>query len=799
MRSCKFRSSLFWVLTLLVLLSSTGGQARAYPDISEKEPPPPAKKQVSDSILAYDAWHEPLAQQTPLGLASTNTDPYGYTLDDGVTFAWEDITGKGTQASFSDSDDGFTELIDIGFNFKFYESTYHQLSIGTNGLINFEAGSSSFSNQFLPLDIDPNNLIAPFWDDLLIDTGNVYYWLDSTSPQRFVIEWHQVVKYGSLEELTFQVILYENGDILFQYLELHGNLASSTVGIEDREGVYGLMYLYNSLGLAAGQAILFSRPFPAARARINPLYQSALSLNMSSQLQAQVSNIGDLGSDTINLSALSSAPGWTVSFIDAHTGAPLTDTNGDGKLDSGQLVQGASEEFDLKVTAPASAQPTDYTEITLLATSSLDVTRSMTATVQVAIPAPFAQAYSDSQADILLNQIWAVNSRQHRVAPYFTGTTLAIDGRLDSHYIYAWEKNGFDTGAYYSNVEYTILNTAGFVYKPTIALTQYENEATSTLKVNAVNPAVSVAADGSFALLWIQDKLDISTYSDIRQNSNVWFAILNAQGNLSYGPVNLTNNTQWRGQGGYDIPLYDAPRIVATDDNHFFLGWVDNQVDTGDNEVNRLYYAVYNTAGVELTDDPQLLSQSEAGSTLLFDPNLVSTNSGALFAYTVKNQLSQTYSIAYALLDSTGNVTRNPAIFPGSSGWRSDGARVSNGNLVLAWTNPMTDHIAYVVLNSSGDTLLSGPTDLPLAGMRKPDYVSVTYDELGHAILTWLDVEWNDFMYYAALGGDGSVLTPPMIFLKGASENPLIQTSFSGQGNAPYVGFWEVFLSLVKR
>ena len=799
MRLGFYRNRLFILLTLLVLVIGAGVPAQAYSALSDKEPPPPDEKQGTGSAQAYDEWHRPLAQPGVSSAAASGPDLFGYTLDDSVAFAWEDLTSKGTPVLFTDPDDQFTDPIGIGFDFEFYENTYNQLFISTNGMLAFGTGSSAFSNQFLPLDTVPNNLVAPFWDDLHLSSGHVYYWFDSASPHRFVIEWHQVVKFGSTDLLTFEIVLFENGDILFQYQDLNGDLANATVGIEDQDGVDGLLYLYNASGLASGLAVRFFRPSAAARAKITPLYQSALSRNTYTQFWTSVSNIGELGPDTLNLTAVSSAPGWTVSFYRADNSNPLVDTNLDGKVDSGLLAQGASAEIAFRVAAPESAQVTDYTVITLFVTSSLDESKSATATIQVAIPAPFAQAYADSQSGMHLRQVWAQNSRNKHVATYFTGNTLSLDGRLGGNYLYAWEKNGFSNGVNYSNIEYLVLNKFGFVLRPTTALTQNQNEATSTLLVNARYPAVSIAGDSKLALLWVQYKLDLSTLPEIRRNSNVWFVVLNAQGDPVYGPANLTNNSQWRGAGDYNIPLYSSPRLIATDDNRFLLGWLDNRLQAGDNEVNTIYYASYTTAGSQVTAGPQILTQSVVGSTLLLDPNLVTADAGALFAYTVYNQVSQTYSIAYAMLNSSGNVTRSPATIPGSSGWRSDGVRAGNGNLVLAWNNPSTERIAYAVLNSSGATLLHAPSDLPLAGTRKPDYVSVTYTEGGHAILTWLDVEWNDFLYYAALGADGSLLTPPMIFATGASDNPLVQTSFSGQGNAPYEGVWDIYLAFARR
>ena len=794
------RRSLFILLILLLLVGSPKQPAQADP--GGAQPAPPGEGKDAGWIASEDSWHKPPARPTAFTALTSSTDPFGYTLDDSVAYVWEDITTKGAIAQFpdpTDPDDQYTDLINIGFAFKFYENTYQQLSIGTNGFVTFETGSSSFSNQFMPLDTDPNNIVAPFWDDLHLSSGHVYYWYDSASPHRFVIEWHQVVKFGSTDLLTFEIILFENGDILFQYQDLNGDVSNATVGIEDRDGVNGLLYLYNAPGLADGEAVRFYRPAPAARAKITPVYQSAFFHTNYTQFQALLRNIGELGPDTFNLSAASSAPGWSVSFYQANNNNLLTDTNFDGLVDSGQLAQGASTQIAIRVVAPASAQPTDYTALTLSATSSLDDAQFVTVTLQVAIPAPFAQAYADSQSGMHLNQVWALNSRRRQVATYFTGNTLSLDGRLGGSYLYAWEKNGFSAGVNYSNIEYLILNKFGFITHPATALTQNQNEATPTLLVNARYPAASVASDGKLGLLWVQYKLDLSTLPDIRRNSNVWFAILNAQGNPIYGPVNLTNNNQWRGQGDYDIPLYSSPRLIATDDSRFMLGWLDNRLQTGDNEVNTLYYASYTTGGAQVTASPQVLSQSAAGSTLLLDPDLVTADGGCLFAYTVYDQLAETYAIAYAMLNSAGSVTKSPALIPGSSGWRSDGIRVGDGNLVLAWNNPATDRIAYAVLDASGSTLLSSPSDLPLAGVRKPDYVSATYDEAGHAILTWLDVEWNDFLYYAALDSDGSLLTPPMIFFTGASDNPLIQTSFSGQGNAPYQGVFDTYLAFARR
>jgi hypothetical protein len=127
------------------------------------------------------------------------SDQFGYEWSD-VAYTWTDITGQGA-LSFNDLDDGYAGPAPIGFSFPFYENTYTQLYVSTDGLVTFENGVVEISNQFLPRDIKPNNLIAPLWMDLhtcpstpCID--KVFTKLLS-SPARFVIQWNEVVRYGS--------------------------------------------------------------------------------------------------------------------------------------------------------------------------------------------------------------------------------------------------------------------------------------------------------------------------------------------------------------------------------------------------------------------------------------------------------------------------------------------------------------------------------------------------------------------------------------------------------------------------
>jgi hypothetical protein len=188
------------------------------------------------------------------------------------------------------------------------------------------------------------------------------------------------------------------------------------------------------------------------------------------------------------------------------------------------------------------------------------------------------------------------------------------------------------------------------------------------------------------------------------------------------------------------------------------------------------------------------------GVTQNIDPRLTSLSGDrVLMTYSIYNQTNLTYSIAYAILNNDGSTGKAPTTISGSSGWRMDAEQFSDGNILIAWTNVVTNKMAYVILDSSGNAMISQPKDLPLIANRLPDYVSVNISEDGDGVLTWMDAEWKDYLFYALIDESGQVITPPMISQIGFADNPLIQTSFTGHGLAIYYVHWRNFLPAVRR
>lgn len=232
--------------------------------------------------------------QDPLG-----PDGYGYyCYDDGdtdylkcPTFDWIEIAstqaGPGTSLSFVDwGNGGKTETIDLDIHFQFYGEVYDQISICTNGWISPGVNESeSYMNWNIPGSLGPSPIIAPFWDDMTTNTGNVYYYYDA-SLQYFVIQWEDMQSDYSSAHQTFQAIIYDSyayptttgdSEILFQYKDVTNNSVGSynypfnhgqyaTIGIEDPTATIGLEYTFNDTYPTAAKeiqnemAILFTSP-----------------------------------------------------------------------------------------------------------------------------------------------------------------------------------------------------------------------------------------------------------------------------------------------------------------------------------------------------------------------------------------------------------------------------------------------------------------------------------------------------------------------------------------------------------
>lgn len=200
--------------------------------------------------------------------------------DDAPVYDWIEINSQGTDLELQD--DTHTR-IPIGFNFTYFDQVYDSITVCSNGWVSLEPCTiNHFWNFSIPFPMGPNALIAPFMDDLDDNVGTepfkVYSHLDIENDQ-LIIQWDNVAN-GEDDEFcgteqdctreTFQLILKDggsqNGDILFQYKEIHDideNGNYSTIGIESPDQNFGYQYQFRNISYGSQlvqneMAILFT-------------------------------------------------------------------------------------------------------------------------------------------------------------------------------------------------------------------------------------------------------------------------------------------------------------------------------------------------------------------------------------------------------------------------------------------------------------------------------------------------------------------------------------------------------------
>jgi hypothetical protein len=734
-------------------------------------------------------------------LATGGPDDFGYTWNDGVAFGWLDATG-GTDTGMSGSSSGqAVGPVALPFNFKYYENTYSQVWIAASGYLAFtDYGSWPWQGR-IPSSTEPNNVVAPYWTPMILSssapTGRVYYQSGGSAPNRyFVVEWYQATFYD--ETYTFEVILHENGDIVFQYQTMSyigGSYACGAAGIEDSAGLDGLKYVdFCDQAPASNKAVRFYRPAPSARVRLDPLNQGRFThAGELVAFQTTVRNTGELGSDTYDLITASA---WPVSLYAANGTTPLTDTDGDGVVDTGSIAQGGSRAITVKVQTPGAATLGDANSATITATSSLNVSMGKTTTLQTGIPARFAQAFRDN-ADGAMS-LYLVNPsaqvvRQATADGYF-GYDMAVAEMPGGNIVYVWDVGrclGGQCSIYVREIEYTILDHGGNTVRAVTKLTDHSGATTDTIDWS---PAVAIAPNGTIGLSWCRELWNGATGGF---NDNVFLAILDAGGNLAVPATNLTNNAVWGTWDQLGVPRFYSPRIVGTGDNRFVMAWQwEHRENTG--WVDNISYAVDDASGNPVRSPTQLTTD---GVSTLHSANPVSGNRAIL-------TWRRNWDIFYSVLDSAGNVVRGDTNLTNNRQGRraSDAAALLDGNTIVAWINydgtfPDRDQLAFAVLDASFDPA-TGPTPLnnPVA-VTGNDAVSVAVDSMGYAVLTWTDFDWSHQrnLYYALVDGTGGVVTSPMIFHSSQGIGTTIETSYQSYGNTSYRDWTSVFMPLILR
>lgn len=191
-----------------------------------------------------------------------------YTVTTGIPNGFVDIAATGTAGPTGDS--GFSSsaiTFPSGFTFQLYGTAKTGFKISTDGYITFNTAltSTTLTNTTLPSSGNPNDLIAALWDDLVVPTtapvGQTDHQLyDPGTPgdptdDRYIIQWTDAYFYNTTTaRATFQIQLFQNGNI-----EIYHNLLTTpqtdyTIGIENSGGTVGDLVYFDGTGTPASTA-----------------------------------------------------------------------------------------------------------------------------------------------------------------------------------------------------------------------------------------------------------------------------------------------------------------------------------------------------------------------------------------------------------------------------------------------------------------------------------------------------------------------------------------------------------------
>ena len=167
--------------------------------------------------------------------------------------------------------DDNSETVPLGFDFKFYDQIYEAVRVSANGYLTFGSGGGEYRNLPMPIPLEPQAIIAPFWDDILppLSGGGVYYkTAGSPGDRKFIATWANCRCLYLLSPTpgdgTFQAVLSEKeGTIQFNYQDVVFDSSifdyglSATVGLENETGAHSCLYSFKESRVNNGLSLKF--------------------------------------------------------------------------------------------------------------------------------------------------------------------------------------------------------------------------------------------------------------------------------------------------------------------------------------------------------------------------------------------------------------------------------------------------------------------------------------------------------------------------------------------------------------
>ncbi|MBS2210165.1 S8 family serine peptidase [Carboxylicivirga mesophila] len=231
-------------------------------------------------IAAYD--NQPLTRQDSL------RHKFGYTYETNnngnvaVPFEWEDITTTGVDVSdyFKDVHPNYTyKELELGFQFPFYDDKIERLYITRNGILTLDK-NGPFGNcsppNFDPR-CSPKGAISILgWPFDINRRGSIHY---KKYGDRVIVQYTDVFfeeAWSIYESGTFQIVLFNNGDIDFRFKDIenmsHWDTNEALIGIanpayDDEFRISGadFQFGYDRYGVLTSNETIFKVKYPGTK------------------------------------------------------------------------------------------------------------------------------------------------------------------------------------------------------------------------------------------------------------------------------------------------------------------------------------------------------------------------------------------------------------------------------------------------------------------------------------------------------------------------------------------------------
>ncbi len=159
--------------------------------------------------------------------------------------AFVSIAGVGQQLATISGCDDCAQTASIGFVYNYLGTDYSEVSVCSNGFVQFGGTAANLGNVAIPNVATPNNLICGLWDDLNPATnGDIYILVEGeVGSQRCTISWEDVAEFGAAaNRFNFQIVLFEgsnNFEIRYGAIQPQGAAGDYTIGYENIDGTLG--------------------------------------------------------------------------------------------------------------------------------------------------------------------------------------------------------------------------------------------------------------------------------------------------------------------------------------------------------------------------------------------------------------------------------------------------------------------------------------------------------------------------------------------------------------------------------